>query len=141
MSTTHTDTKREILTKQIEDAATTRARIAERMEGYGAVLWTPSVFGSTGLPVLTVSDTERHDVYGLRLERDGMISAIIAPVPMEHVQEAMALSQAQAERHITPGITIVSGTTAEWDVLLACLEATLPLIHAEKKEDRPLPWW
>ncbi|MCM1005658.1 MAG: hypothetical protein NC402_05100 [Prevotella sp.] len=141
------DTKKEIaediLQKEDAHSVAVRQNMARQMSalGYGALLWSENVFGSTNYPLITAPDGSTYNVHGLRLNNEGGVCAIIDYPTKEYITGVKAYTSDEASKLISPAMLICSGLPEEWDILGDCFSTAIQIMKTEKGEEQPLPWW
>lgn len=144
MSDMNSNAAKEILAKMELQVMAVKENIVRQMKvsGYGAVLWSESVFGSSNYPLLTDNEGRSHNVHGLYLGDDGHLSAVIDYPANEDIVSVKTYTPQEAERLLSPSSALLGvGSPEEWDVIGDCFVTALTVLKTEKLEEQPLPWW
>ena len=134
---------KEILARMELHVMAVKENIVRQMKvsGYGAVLWSESVFGSSNYPLLTGNEGRTHNVHGLYLSDEGHVSAVIDYPANEDIVGVKTYTPQEAGKLFSPSALLSAGSPEEWDVIGDCFVTALTVLKAEKAEGQPLPWW
>lgn len=134
---------KEILARMELHVMAVKENIVRQMKvsGYGAVLWSESVFGSSNYPLLTDNEGRSHNVHGLCLSDEGHVSAVIDYPANEDIVGVKTYTPQEAGKLFSSSALLSAGSPEEWDVIGDCFVTALTVLKTEKAEGQPLPWW